>query len=183
MIELRKLIACLLRDVSSLGRAHAGTQSLVRMVSAGRKAMVPSYERNQRAAMAGVSWLRLSNHCVPVQDQGMLFLFACENTCTHTIAPHCAATEGPPKGVSAQDDPTSSPLHGTYDDVHGISKELQVMNSAPSQILDKDFTLPIGKAKVMRKGKDMTLISFSKMVGHCLTVADAVAKEGIDCEV
>ena len=43
--------------------------------------------------------------------------------------------------------------------------------------------LPIGKAKVQRQGKDVTLIAFSKMVGYCMTVAETLAKEGIDCEV
>ena len=51
------------------------------------------------------------------------------------------------------------------------------------KILDKDFVLPIGKAKIQRPGKDMTLIAFSKMVGYCLTVAETLAKEGIDIEV
>ena len=51
------------------------------------------------------------------------------------------------------------------------------------EILDKDFVLPIGKAKIMRPGKDVTLIAFSKMVGYNLKVAEELAKEGIDCEV
>ncbi len=53
----------------------------------------------------------------------------------------------------------------------------------PPQILDKDFVLPIGKAKVMREGKHVTLVSFSKMVGTCLKVAEQLAKEGVECEV
>ncbi|EFJ52983.1 hypothetical protein VOLCADRAFT_108817 [Volvox carteri f. nagariensis] len=52
-----------------------------------------------------------------------------------------------------------------------------------AQILDKDFTLPIGKAKVMREGKHVTLVSFSKMVGYCLKAADHLSKEGVHCEV
>jgi pyruvate dehydrogenase E1 component beta subunit len=51
------------------------------------------------------------------------------------------------------------------------------------EVLDKDFVLPIGKAKVMREGKDVTLVSFSKPVGYCLQAAEELAKEGIDCEV
>jgi hypothetical protein len=31
-------------------------------------------------------------------------------------------------------------------------------------VLDPDFTLPIGKAKVMLEGSDVTLVAFSKMV-------------------
>ncbi|GIL89732.1 hypothetical protein Vretimale_16605 [Volvox reticuliferus] len=52
-----------------------------------------------------------------------------------------------------------------------------------AQVLDKDFTLPIGKAKVMREGKHVTLVSFSKMVGYCLKAADHLSKEGVHCEV
>lgn len=51
------------------------------------------------------------------------------------------------------------------------------------EVLDKDFLLPIGKAKIMRPGKDVTLIAFSKMVGYNLKVAEEMAKEGIECEV
>jgi hypothetical protein len=51
------------------------------------------------------------------------------------------------------------------------------------QVLDKDFTLPIGKAKVMRPGKDVTIVAFSKMVGFSLEAAEQLAKEGIDAEV
>lgn len=34
----------------------------------------------------------------------------------------------------------------------------------PDAALDPDFTLPIGKAKVMKEGTDVTLVTFSKMV-------------------
>lgn len=51
------------------------------------------------------------------------------------------------------------------------------------EVLDKDFTLPIGKAKVMRQGKDVTIVAFSKMVGFSLEAAEQLAKEGIDAEV
>ncbi|KAG2488816.1 hypothetical protein HYH03_012615 [Edaphochlamys debaryana] len=51
------------------------------------------------------------------------------------------------------------------------------------EVLDKDFVLPIGKAKVMREGKHVTLVSFSKMVGYCLKAASALARDGVECEV
>lgn len=50
-------------------------------------------------------------------------------------------------------------------------------------IMDKDFVLPIGKAKIMREGTDVTIVSFSKPVKFCLEAAEALAKEGISCEV
>ncbi|WP_377809431.1 pyruvate dehydrogenase complex E1 component subunit beta [Azospirillum sp. A29] len=48
---------------------------------------------------------------------------------------------------------------------------------------DEDFVLPIGKAKVERAGKDVTITAFSIMVGHALAAAEILAKEGIDAEV
>lgn len=50
-------------------------------------------------------------------------------------------------------------------------------------VLDADFTLPIGKAKVMREGTDVTLVAHSKPVGVCMEAADALAAEGISAEV
>lgn len=53
----------------------------------------------------------------------------------------------------------------------------------PDAALDADFTLPIGKAKVMREGTDVTLVTFSKMVGYGLEAADKLAADGISAEV
>ena len=52
-----------------------------------------------------------------------------------------------------------------------------------SKVLDKDFTLPIGKARVQREGKDITLVAFSKMVGYCLDAAEQLKEAGIEAEV
>eukprot|EP00899_Mesostigma_viride_P015483 jgi/Mesvir1/23936/Mv10711-RA.1 len=52
-----------------------------------------------------------------------------------------------------------------------------------AEALDKDFVLPIGKAKVERPGTDITLIAFSKMVGVCLDAAERLNGEGISAEV
>jgi pyruvate dehydrogenase E1 component beta subunit len=46
-----------------------------------------------------------------------------------------------------------------------------------------DFVLPIGKAKVERRGGDVTLVAFSRMVGHCMAAAETLAGEGIEAEV
>jgi pyruvate dehydrogenase E1 component beta subunit len=50
-------------------------------------------------------------------------------------------------------------------------------------VMDKDFVLPIGKAKVQREGTDVSIVTFSKMVGKSLEAADILEKEGISCEV
>jgi pyruvate dehydrogenase E1 component subunit beta len=48
---------------------------------------------------------------------------------------------------------------------------------------DPDFILPIGKAKIERPGKDVTITAFSIMVGKALHAAEELAKLGIDAEV
>jgi len=48
---------------------------------------------------------------------------------------------------------------------------------------DKDWIVPIGKAKVLRQGTDITITAFSIMVGKALEAADALASIGISAEV
>ncbi|MEN7537126.1 pyruvate dehydrogenase complex E1 component subunit beta [Aurantiacibacter flavus] len=46
-----------------------------------------------------------------------------------------------------------------------------------------DHVLPIGKARIMREGADVTIVSYSIAVGIALKAADELAGEGIDAEV
>ena len=46
-----------------------------------------------------------------------------------------------------------------------------------------DVLVPIGKARIMRPGKDVTVVSYSIGVGMALDAAEQLAGEGIDCEV
>ena len=48
---------------------------------------------------------------------------------------------------------------------------------------DDEFTLPIGKAKIERPGKDVTIVAFSIMVGVAMKAAEALAEQGIEAEV
>lgn len=52
-----------------------------------------------------------------------------------------------------------------------------------AEALNSSFCLPIGKAKIEREGKDVTITAFSKMVGYALKATDMLAKEGINAEV
>ena len=47
----------------------------------------------------------------------------------------------------------------------------------------EDYVLPIGKAKVRREGKDVTITAHSRMVGFALAAAEKLAEEGIEAEV
>jgi pyruvate dehydrogenase E1 component beta subunit len=46
-----------------------------------------------------------------------------------------------------------------------------------------NHVLPIGKARIVREGKDVTIVSYSIGVGISLEAADKLAEEGIDAEV
>jgi pyruvate dehydrogenase E1 component beta subunit len=46
-----------------------------------------------------------------------------------------------------------------------------------------EHVVPIGKARIMRTGKDVTIVSYSIGVGLALEAAEALASEGIDAEV
>jgi pyruvate dehydrogenase E1 component beta subunit len=46
-----------------------------------------------------------------------------------------------------------------------------------------DWIVPIGRAKVRRQGKDVTITAHSRMVGHALKAADKLAEEGVEAEV
>ncbi|MDO9586829.1 MAG: pyruvate dehydrogenase complex E1 component subunit beta [Brevundimonas sp.] len=47
----------------------------------------------------------------------------------------------------------------------------------------EDWLVPIGKARVRREGTDVTITAHSRMVGFALQAAEALAEEGISCEV
>ena len=51
------------------------------------------------------------------------------------------------------------------------------------EAMSPDFTIEIGKAKVERRGTDITLVAHSLPVGLCLEAAEQLQEEGISCEV
>jgi pyruvate dehydrogenase E1 component beta subunit len=63
-----------------------------------------------------------------------------------------------------------------------LENEILYGQSFPVPV-DDDWTVPIGKAKVLREGSDVTILAFSIMVGKALEAAEALAAEGISAEV
>ncbi|WP_370297801.1 pyruvate dehydrogenase complex E1 component subunit beta [Qipengyuania mesophila] len=47
----------------------------------------------------------------------------------------------------------------------------------------EDYVLPIGKARIMREGSDVTIVAYSIAVGLALEAAEELADEGIEAEV
>jgi pyruvate dehydrogenase E1 component beta subunit len=53
----------------------------------------------------------------------------------------------------------------------------------PCELPDEGYLIPIGKADIKRAGKDVTIVSYNKMMKIALASAEELAKEGIDAEV
>ncbi len=51
------------------------------------------------------------------------------------------------------------------------------------EVPQDDYTEPIGVSKIQRPGKDVTLVTYSKMLESSLKAAEILAKDGIDVEV
>ena len=69
------------------------------------------------------------------------------------------------------------------DDDPVIFMESEQMYGDNGEVPEGEYTLPIGVAEIKRSGKDVTLVSFGKILKEALHAAEELAKEGIDCEV
>ena len=88
------------------------------------------------------------------------------------IAPYDAAdAKGLLKAAIRSDDPV---VFLENELIYGRSFELPELD---------DHVLPIGKARIMRKGRDVTIVSYSIGVGLSLEAAETLAGEGIEAEV
>ncbi|MFG6083034.1 pyruvate dehydrogenase complex E1 component subunit beta [Paracoccus litorisediminis] len=65
-----------------------------------------------------------------------------------------------------------------------IFLENEIMYGRSFEVPDlEDFTIPFGKARIAREGKDVTLVSFGIGMSHALDAAEKLAAEGIEAEV
>jgi pyruvate dehydrogenase E1 component beta subunit len=63
-----------------------------------------------------------------------------------------------------------------------LENEILYGHSSPVPKLD-DFVLPIGKAKVVRAGSDVTIVAWSMGMSYALKAAEELAGDGIEAEV
>ena len=64
-----------------------------------------------------------------------------------------------------------------------IFMESEQMYGDKGEVPDGEFTLPIGVAEIKRKGKDVTIVSFGKIIKEAFKAAEILSEESIDCEV
>lgn len=59
----------------------------------------------------------------------------------------------------------------------------KLYRAAVGEVPDEDYTLPLGKAEVLREGTDVTLVAWGAQVQAIEKAADLAAEAGISCEV
>ncbi|MBS7333471.1 pyruvate dehydrogenase complex E1 component subunit beta [Faecalibacter bovis] len=64
-----------------------------------------------------------------------------------------------------------------------IFMESEQMYGDKMEIPEEEYLIPIGKADIKREGKDVTIVSFGKIMKQALMAAEELAKEGIEAEV
>ena len=84
---------------------------------------------------------------------------------------------------------------GTPEDAKGLLKtairsndpvlfiEHATLYQVRGEVPEGDYTIPIGKSKVQRPGRDVTIVTYSKMLEISTKAAEQLAKEGIEVEI
>ena len=69
------------------------------------------------------------------------------------------------------------------DDDPVIFLESETLFGDTGEVQEGEHLIPLGKADVVRKGDDVTIVSFGKIIKVAHEAADELAKDGIRCEV
>ncbi len=64
-----------------------------------------------------------------------------------------------------------------------IFMESEQMYGDKGEVPEGDYTIPIGVADIRREGKDVTIVSFGKIIKEADKAADELKKDGISCEI
>lgn len=84
---------------------------------------------------------------------------------------------------------------GTPEDAKGLLKsairsddpvffiESATLYQSRGEVSDVENLIPIGKSKIQRPGKDVTILTYSKMLETSMKAADQLAHEGIEVEI
>lgn len=64
-----------------------------------------------------------------------------------------------------------------------IFMESEQMYGDKGEVPEGEYLIPLGVAEIKRTGKDVTIVSFGKIIKEAYIAADKLAEEGIECEV
>jgi len=69
------------------------------------------------------------------------------------------------------------------DDDPVIFMESEQMYGDKGEVPEEEYTIPIGLAEIKRKGTDVTIVSFGKIIKEAYIAAEELEKDGISCEI
>ena len=69
------------------------------------------------------------------------------------------------------------------DDNPVVFIEQKLLYRKKGPVPEEEYMIPLGKADIKREGKDLTIITYGRMVPTCIEIAQELEKEGIDIEV
>ena len=64
-----------------------------------------------------------------------------------------------------------------------IFMESEQMYGDKGEVPEGEYTLPIGVADIKREGKDVTIVSFGKIIKVAYEAAETLSKQGVKCEI
>jgi pyruvate dehydrogenase E1 component beta subunit len=64
-----------------------------------------------------------------------------------------------------------------------IFMESEQMYGDKGEVPDGEYTIPLGVADIKREGKDVTIVTWGKIIKEAFIAADELEKEGISCEI
>jgi len=70
-----------------------------------------------------------------------------------------------------------------YDPNPVVFLEQKLLYRVKGPVPEEDYSIPFGKADVKREGRDVTVITYGRMVARCLKVAEDFAAKGVEVEV
>ncbi len=70
-----------------------------------------------------------------------------------------------------------------YEEDPVMFMEGEVTYGDKSEVPEEEYYIPLGKAEVKREGKDVTIVSYNKMMKVALAAASELEKEGVNAEV
>lgn len=74
-------------------------------------------------------------------------------------------------------------MQSIQDDDPVVFFEHKAMYDDTEEVPDEPYTIPLGKAKIVREGSDVTIVAIGRMVGFASKAAAALKQQNIDCAV
>src|SRR5690606_6536569 len=64
-----------------------------------------------------------------------------------------------------------------------IFMESEQMYGDKGEVPEEEYLIPIGKSDIKRKGTDVTIVSFGKIIKVAYEAAEELAKDGVEAEI